>query len=106
MLTVSEQGLSLALTVEILQSLLQMDDISLQSIQKSVDRLTELDLIQTTDNEGIISLEIAHMWYKEILLPTLPQSKLQQYHRCLGLALERQHIQHIHRVVETLGTPF
>ena len=106
MLTVSEQGLSLALTVEILQSLLQMDDISLQSIQKSVDRLTELDLIQTTDNEGIISLEIAHMWYKEILLPTLPQSKLQQYHRCLGLALERQHIQHIHRVVETLAHHF
>lgn len=107
LLTVSEQGLPIKLLLEIIHQFVKgMADLTSQKLNHSLQRLVDLDMVQIIEEDGVRIVEIAHLWYQEIFLPKLKDSRRIQYHKCLGLSLERYHIHNINRVVETLSYHF
>ncbi len=107
LLTVSEQGLSFELLLEILNALYpDRKTLELPDLQIAIQHLLEIDLVQHRDVESQIIVEVAHQWYKEIFLPNISAEMLRKHHHCLGVALERQHLHNINRIVETLAYHF
>ncbi len=106
-LTVSEQGIPFRLLLDIIHEFVKgMQNLHPTVLQKTLDRLIELDMVEIREHDGEHIVEIAHLWYREVFLPNLKESRRQRYHHCLGIALERHHLHNIPRVVETLSYHF
>ena len=107
LLTVSEQGIHFRILLDIIHEFVKgMSDLSPIVLQKTLEKLVRCDMVELREHDGEYIVEIAHLWYREIFLPNLKEHRKQQYHHCLGIALERHHLHNIPRVVETLSYHF